>query len=276
MMDFDPDAVREFERAGWNRAAAAYEVSFATATRQFIEPLLEAAAIETGANVLDLCCGPGFVGAAARTRGAIVTGCDFSTAMLQQARARWPEIGFDFGDAEALPYRDTNFDAVVSNFGIHHVPRPALALAEVHRVLRPGKRFAFSIWAGHDENVAWKLVFDAIGRYGDLRASAAPPPGGGFATAADCLAALESAGYGETGARLIRGSWQHKDAASLLAALRAGTARMAAMIDAQADTAMPAILAGLTTATAPFHIPGSDGGQLSVPIACYIASGIRR
>ncbi|HEX3992963.1 MAG TPA: class I SAM-dependent methyltransferase [Acetobacteraceae bacterium] len=276
MVDFDPDAVREFERAGWNRAAAGYDLSFATATRQFIEPLLEAAAIEAGAGVLDLCCGPGFVGAGARERGASVTGCDFSTAMLEQARARFPGIVFDYGDAEALPYRDTNFDAVVSNFGVHHVPRPALALAEVYRVLRPGKKFAFSIWAGHDENIAWKLVFDAIGRDGDLRVSAAPRPGGGFANAADCLAALNIAGFVETDARLVRGNWQHKDAASMLAALRAGTARMAALIDAQADTAMPGILAALETATAPFHIPGSDGGQLSVPIACYIASGIRR
>jgi ubiquinone/menaquinone biosynthesis C-methylase UbiE len=276
MKDFDPDAVREFERAGWNRAAAAYDLSFATATRQFIEPLLEAAAIEAGTRVLDLCCGPGFVGATARARGASVTGCDFSTAMLEQARARCPGIVFDFGDAEALPYPDTNFDAVVSNFGVHHVPRPALALAEVYRVLRPGKKFAFSIWAGHDENIAWKLVFDAIGRYGDLRVSAAPRPGGGFANAADCLAALNTAGFAETDARLVRGNWQHKDAASMLAALRAGTARMAAMIDAQADTAMPGILAALEAATVPFQIPGSDGGQLSVPIACYIASGITR
>jgi SAM-dependent methyltransferase len=275
-MDFDPDAVREFERAGWNRAATAYEASFAGATRQFIDPLLEAAAIEAGDRVLDLCCGPGFAGAAAQTRGASVTGCDFSTAMLQQARARFSGITYDFGDAEALPYAAENFDAVVANFGIHHVPRPALALAGVHRVLRHGKKFAFSIWAGHDENIAWKLVFDAIGRHGDLGASAAPAPGGGFATAADCLAALESAGFAGTDAYLVRGRWQHKDAASLLAALRAGTARMAAMIDAQSDTAMPAILAALETATAPFHLPGPDGGQLSVPIACYIASGIRR
>jgi SAM-dependent methyltransferase len=275
-VDFDPDAVREFERAGWNRAAAAYESSFAGATRQFIEPLLDAAAIESGAAVLDLCCGPGFVGAAAQARGAMVTGCDFSIAMLEQARDRFPGIAFDFGDAEALPYQDASFDVVVANFGIHHVPRPALALGGVHRILRPGKKFAFSIWAGHDENIAWKLVFDAIRRHGNLHASAAPPPGGGFATAADCLAALEYAGFAGTDAILVRGHWRHKDAASLLAALRAGTARMAAMIDAQTDTAMPAILAALATATAPFRIPGRDGGQLLVPIACYIASGIRR
>jgi SAM-dependent methyltransferase len=275
-MAFDPDAVREFERAGWNRAAAAYEGSFASATRQFIARLLDAAAIEAGAAVLDLCCGPGFVGAAARAKGATVTGLDFSVAMLQQARARFPEVTFDFGDAEAVPYPDASFDAVVSNFGIHHVPRPALALAGAHRVLRHGGMLAFSVWAGHDENIAWRLVFDAIGKHGDPHASAAPPPGGGFATATDCLAALQSAGFAATDAVLVRGLWRHKDAASLLAALHAGTARMAAMIDAQPDTAMPAILAALETEAAPFHNAGPDGGELSVPIACYIASGIKR
>lgn len=275
-MDFDPEAVREFERAGWNRAAAGYETSFAGATRQFIDPLLEAAAIQTGAAVLDLCCGPGFVAAAARARGAVVTGYDFSAAMLAQARARFPGITFDFGDAEALPYPDAAFDAVVCNFGIHHVPRPALALAGVHRILRGGQKFAFSVWAGHDENIAWRLVFDAIRRHGDPHASAAPPPGGGFATPADCLTALDAAGFAATEARLFRGAWQHPNAASLLGALHAGTARMAAMIDAQTPEAMPAILAALETEAAPFRTPGPDGGGLSVPIACYIASGIRR
>ena len=47
-MDFDPEAVREFEREGWNRAARAYETSFATATRQFIQALLDAAGVGRG------------------------------------------------------------------------------------------------------------------------------------------------------------------------------------------------------------------------------------
>ena len=274
-MPFDPEAVREFERAGWNRAAAAYEQSFATATRQFIEPLLDAAGIASGTKVLDLCCGPGFVGAQAQTRGAIVSGLDFSSAMLAEARARFSTITFDRGDAEAPPYPDASFDAVVSNFGIHHVPRPALALTEVRRILRPGGKFAFSVWAGHAENIAWKLVFDAVGRHGDPLASAAPPPGGGFGGSEDCLRALDDAGFLGTGARLVRWTWRHPDAASLLAALRAGTARMAALIDAQSDAAMPAILAALEDATAGYHTPMTDVGHLAVPIACVIAAGIR-
>jgi SAM-dependent methyltransferase len=281
-MPFDPEAVREFERAGWDRAAAAYENSFATATRQFIEPLLDAASIGAGARVLDLCCGPGFVAAAARERGAVVSGLDFSTAMLTEARARFPAIAFEHGDAEAPPHAGASFDAVVSNFGIHHVPRPALALAGVYRILRPGGKFAFSIWAEHDENIAWKLVFDAIGGHGDPRASTAPPPGGSFA-AADYARAMTGAGFDGIAARVVRGTWRHDDGAGLLAALRAGTARMAAMIDAQPKSAMPAILAALEAAAAPWRVPngpraersGSAGQHLAVPIACVVIAGTR-
>ena len=270
-MSFDPDAVRAFERAGWDRAAAGYENSFATATRQFIEPLLEAAAVRSGATVLDLCCGPGFAGAGAAARGAHVTGLDFSPPMLAEARARFPAIAFDEGDAEALPYDDASFDAAVSNFGIHHVPRPVVALAEVHRVLRPGGRFAFTIWAGHDENIAWRLVFDAIREHGDPGASNAPGPGGGFASAGDCLGALEGAGFVAASARLVRGKWRHKDAASLLSALRSGTARMAALIEAQPRAAMPTILSALRNSANAWR----DGAGIAVPIACVVADGTR-
>jgi hypothetical protein len=78
-MRFGPDPVREFERAGWNRAAAAYETTFATASRQFIAPLLDAAAFGPEARALDLCRGPGFAGATA-------TGLGFSPAITAPRR----------------------------------------------------------------------------------------------------------------------------------------------------------------------------------------------
>jgi SAM-dependent methyltransferase len=273
--DFDAEAVRRFEREGWNRAAATYERAFATATRQFIGPLLDAAAIGAGDRVLDLCCGPGFVGAGAMARGAAVNGLDFSTGMLAEARDRFPAITFDHGDAEAPPYRDECFDAVVSNFGIHHVPRPDVALGQSHRVLRQGGRIAFSVWAGDDENIAWKLVFDAVRRHGDPHASAAPPPGGGFRGQEDCARALGNAGFSRVEAHIVRATWRHTGAAALLAALRAGTARMAAILDAQTDAAMPEIVAGLDAAAAPWRVRGPDGDEIAVPIACVIAAGIK-
>src|ERR1700693_1356051 len=98
----DASAIRAFEHAGWERAANRYEASFATATRQFIPALLDAAAVAPGQSVLDVACGPGFVAAGAAERGANPRGLDFSAAMLAVARGLYPAIAFDQGDAEAL------------------------------------------------------------------------------------------------------------------------------------------------------------------------------
>jgi len=271
-MTFDPEAVREFERAGWNKAAATYESAFATATRCFIPALLDAAGVTAGRRVLDIACGPGVVTAAAAERGAAATGLDFAPAMLALARTRHPALMFDQGDAETLPCPDASFDAVVSNFGIHHVPRPALALREALRVLRPGGHLAFTIWAAPADNLAWKLLFDAIARRGDMAASDAPPPGGGFATGAACQAALAEAGAAAIETRTERAVWRHPDAASLLRAFQTGTARMAALIAAQDPASLPAIAADIAAAAAPYR----DAGGLAVPIAAIVASGVKR
>jgi SAM-dependent methyltransferase len=269
-MAFDPEAVRVFEHARWQRAAAAYPQSFAPATQPFIAALLDAACVGAGMPVLDLACGPGHVAAGAADRGAIATGLDFSAAMLDVARAARPDLAFRQGDAEAMPFADASFGAVVSNFGVHHVPRPALALREAYRVLRPGGRFAFTVWADPAENVAWRLLFDAVRRFGDPGAAAAPPPGGGFGVA-QCVEALRQAGFERAETRLERRRWRHPDAASLVASLRAGTARMAAMIEAQPATAMAGILQDIEENAAPFR----DGAELAMPIAAVVAWGCR-
>jgi SAM-dependent methyltransferase len=222
-------------------------------------------------RALDMACGPGLVASRAAARGATATGLDFSSAMLAVARARDAAVRFDAGDAEALPYDDESFDAVVSNFGIHHVPRPPLALREAYRVLRQGRRVAFSFWAERAENVAWQLLFDAIERHGDAAKSAAPPPGGGFGTTESCVAALREAGFGACTTRTVRATWRHADAQSLVMALRSGTARMAALIEAQEASAMPDIVADIDEHAERFR----DGTNIAVPIAAVIASGVK-
>jgi SAM-dependent methyltransferase len=267
LMDFDPEAVRAFEHTRWEQAAAVYELSFATATRQFIDPLLDAARVRNGSELLDIACGTGLVTSQAMMRGAAARGLDFSPAMLNLARARG--VTADEGDAEALPYPDGTFDAVVSNFGIHHVPRPALALREAHRALRSGGRVAFSFWADHADNIAWKLLFDAIARHGDPSASGAPAPGGGFRGAEQCAEALGTAGFSNCSTQLVLRFWGHVDASALVAALQTGTARMAAMIEAQDPAAMPAIIADIEANAAAYR--ATNG--IAVPIAAIIAAG---
>jgi SAM-dependent methyltransferase len=269
---FDPEAVRAFEHARWEHAAPAFAATFATATGQFAEALLDAASVRSGARVLDVACGSGVAASQAAVRGAIVTGVDFSPAMLAIARAAHPEIVFLQGDAEALPCADAAFDAVVANFGVHHAPRPPLALAEAFRVLGAEGRIAISFWADPAQNIAWRLLLDAVHRHGDAVASGAPPPGGGFASVQRILDALRDAGFASLQAQLERRVWRHRDAASLVAALRAGTARMAALIDAQSPAALRAIVADIDANTAAWR----DADGLALLVAAVIASGVKR
>lgn len=268
----DAEAIRAFEHARWERAAPVYGGTFAMATRQFADALLDAAGVRAGTRMLDLACGPGVAAGMAAARGGIVCGLDFSAAMLAEARAAHPSIEFVQGDAEAMPLPDGGFDAVVSNFGLHHVPRPALALAEVRRMLRPGGRVAFTFWAGQADNIAWKLVFDAVRRCGDPAVSDAPAPGGGFSTTQHCLDALAAAGFTDVAGRMERRVWRHADAAGLVAALRAGTARMAAMIDGQGENVLARVVADIEVSAAAWR----DADGLALPIAAVVAAGTKR
>ena len=266
-MSFQPEAVRAFEHAGWQRAAASYGTSFAHATAPFIAPLLDAARISPGRHVLDVACGPGYLAAAASGRGATAQGLDFSAEMVGIARSAYPDLVVTEGDAEDLPYGDDTFDAVVSSFGVHHIPRPDVALAECRRVLKPGARIAFTVWAAPDENIAWSLVFDAIDRHGDRSAAKSPPPGGALNQIAHCVRILEAAGFVENSAAIVRAEWLVPDAAALISALSAGTVRMAALISAQEAHARAAITEDIDR-----QARGSRRGEnLAIPIAAVLA-----
>jgi ubiquinone/menaquinone biosynthesis C-methylase UbiE len=270
-MTFDPQAVRAFEHAGWQEAASHYTQTFARATAGFIGALLDAARIGVGMHVLDLACGPGLVAARAAARGAVPLGLDFSSAMIALAHTRHPGIRFEEGDAEALPFADGSFDAVVANFGIHHVPDPVQTLCEARRVLRPGGSAAFTSWAAPAENPAWKLLFDAIAEHGDMSAAKAPPPGGGLRQPEDLLRVLEAAGFTQTQARRVRREWRLATAGDLLEGFRRGTVRTAALIGAQPQSALPAIAAAIARATAPYRC----GDGFAVPTVAILGSGTR-
>src|SRR2546429_8855620 len=64
-MSFDPEAVRAFEHAGWQEAAAEYEATFAQATAACVEALLDAAGTGAGMKPLEACCRTGICTAAA-------------------------------------------------------------------------------------------------------------------------------------------------------------------------------------------------------------------
>jgi SAM-dependent methyltransferase len=140
--------------------------------------LVKFAQVRPGQKVLDVACGTGVVAVTAARRGAEARGLDLSPVLLERARhnARVAEVDVEFveGDAEALPYPDASFDVVLSQFGHIFAPRPAVALKEMLRVLKPGGRIAFSTWP--PEHFTGRM-FTFIAGY-------LPPPPPGAETAA--------------------------------------------------------------------------------------------
>jgi SAM-dependent methyltransferase len=113
---------------------------------EFIERLN----LKPGMKVLDVACGTGNLALPAARAGATVTGVDLAPNLVEQARENAKREGlsvqFDEGDAEALPYDDASFDAVVTMFGAMFAPRPELVAAELKRVCRPGGFIAMANW----------------------------------------------------------------------------------------------------------------------------------
>ena len=84
--------------------------------------------LKPGMKVLDVACGTGNLALPAARAGAVVTGVDIAPNLVRQARENAKREGlniqFDEGDAEALPYDDASFDAVMTMFGAMFAPRP--------------------------------------------------------------------------------------------------------------------------------------------------------
>jgi demethylmenaquinone methyltransferase/2-methoxy-6-polyprenyl-1,4-benzoquinol methylase len=93
-----------------------------------------------GARVLDACCGTGDLAIASAREGAVVTGLDFSEAMLDRAQRKAPELEWVRGDALDLPFADGTFDGATVGFGVRNVEDLERGLRELRRVLRPGGR----------------------------------------------------------------------------------------------------------------------------------------
>jgi ubiquinone/menaquinone biosynthesis methyltransferase len=104
--------------------------------------LLDLVGVWKGARVLDLACGTGDLVVAAVERGAEATGLDLVPRMVQLAQAKPTlhptRMTWLVGDMTALPVKTTSYDLVTTGYGLRNVPDLPAALAEIHRVLKPG------------------------------------------------------------------------------------------------------------------------------------------
>ena len=269
----DPSAFHAFERAGWESIPRAYQDAFGTLTTQAIGPLLDAARVGPGVRVLDVATGPGYVAGAAAQRGARVVGIDFSAAMLAEARRHHPAIEFQAGDAEALPFPDASFDAVVMSFGLLHLGRPDQALAEAHRVLRPGGRIGFTVWAKPEQAVAFGIVLRAIERNGRLDVPLPPgPPFFRFSDPEESRRSLLGVGFQTPEVVMVPQVWRLGSLDALFEIMRGGTVRTAGLLRAQTPEAQDAIRAEIRDAVRPYQ----RAGAVELPMPAVLASADKR
>jgi ubiquinone/menaquinone biosynthesis C-methylase UbiE len=135
----DTDIVRR----RWDRRARRYDLAGARFERLAIGDSRQWTCARAGGDTLEVAVGTGrnlaLYGSDVR-----LTGIDLSPGMLAKARRRvaGPGRAVDLreGDAERLPYADATFDTVVCTLALCAIPDRAAAIAEMHRVLRPGGR----------------------------------------------------------------------------------------------------------------------------------------
>lgn len=109
--------------------------------RRWKERVIALAAVRPGTRALDLAAGTGDIAFGLAAHGARVTALDITHRMLQLAAVKRPAdapVSFVTGDMMTLPFPDATFDLVTTGYGIRNVPAIDPAIAEIHRVLRPG------------------------------------------------------------------------------------------------------------------------------------------
>src|SRR5687767_9588659 len=103
------------------------------------DDLVQRVGVGSGDRVLDVACGTGNATIPAAVAGAVATGLDITPELLEDARRNAAEAGVEIewieGDAEALPFDDGSFDAVLSTFGCMFAPDHRRAASEIARVL---------------------------------------------------------------------------------------------------------------------------------------------
>lgn len=267
----EPRAFQEFEHRGWETVSDGYDEHFARLTNQAVPATLGAAGVGEGMRVLDVCSGPGMLSAAAVARGARVVGLDFSGEAIEIARRNVPDAEFQEGDAQALPFDDDSFDAVVCGFGVMHVPQPAVALSEIRRVLKPGSRAAISTWEAPKPTNGFGLLYGAIKAHGNVNV---PLPHGPdffqFGGEEKMTGALSETGFRAIAVHTVEQVWELDDSLGIVTAIVEGTVRARGLLWAQTEAAQNAIGEAVKAQMSQYASPD---GSYRVPMPALVGAG---
>src|SRR5580765_3352803 len=182
------DEITNQQKAQWSAAAGGWERRsewFDRNSGDLAGWLCDAAGMKPGDLVLDLACGSGQPSATAAERvrpGGRVIATDLSPDMVAVTMRKAQRLGLDNLEGremnmQALTFPDATFDAATCRFGMMFCPDPVKAAAEIHRVLKPGARFATAVWDVPAKNPFFTSITGVLGEFVPLPAPDPAAPG---------------------------------------------------------------------------------------------------
>jgi SAM-dependent methyltransferase len=176
------DEISGQQKAQWSAAALGWERWgdwFDRNSGNLAGWLCDAAGMKPGQTVLDLACGSGQPSATAAQRvrpGGRVVATDLSPDMVAVTKRKAERLGLDNLEAremdmQALSFPDASFDAATCRFGLMFCPDVVKAISEIHRVLKPGARFATAVWDLPAKNPFFTSITGVLSEFVPL-----PPP----------------------------------------------------------------------------------------------------
>jgi ubiquinone/menaquinone biosynthesis C-methylase UbiE len=258
---------------GWDAKASGYDDFLGQITGRLVEPLLDAVGARRGVRLLDVATGPGYAAARAAERGGSVVGVDIADEMVALASRLHPGLEFRIANAEALPFPDDSFDAVVGNFAMLHLARPELAAAEFYRVLVPGGRLALTVWDTPERARLFGVFLDAVAEAGAGPPEEIPvgPPFFRFSDEQEFARLLDEQRFGSIKVETITFLHQVSSPDELWSGMLAGTVRTSALIQRRPDEVQKQIRAVFDRAVERHRV----GERLAVPVAVKLASATK-
>ncbi len=253
--------------------AEIYEELFVPALfKHWADVVAGVAEIQPGHKVLDVACGTGVLARAAHnvvgSEGSVV-GLDLNEEMLAVARRVGPGIDWKEGQAEALPFDDDSFDAVVSQFGFMFFEDQAGAIREMMRVVKPGSRIAIAVCDAIDHSPGYAVLTEMLHRlFGPEAANAFRAP----FQAGDpelLLSRFREAGIDGATVKRHDGYVHFASPAALVSAERACAWTLGGMLD---DAQFERLLEAANEAFEPFTQPD---GSVKLLMPALIATAVK-
>jgi ubiquinone/menaquinone biosynthesis C-methylase UbiE len=223
--------------------------------------------ISAGDSVLDLCCGQGTLTAALSNAAGSVTGLDFSPDMTAKAVVAAPDAKIVQGDAMDMPFDDDQFDKVICNFGMMHIPDQPKTLSEVRRVLKPNGTFTMATWEGPPTSPAFAAVFGALKAHADFSLATPQPDLFAFAIPDQARSMMASADLEVVEHGTVMAEWVLEKPTELFEIFLTATVGAGMLIRSQTDEVIEQIANAITKYVSENCF---DGSGYNVPVAVAV------